>query len=95
MKGGDSNDFEITTSDCCSGSISENKKDSSYELTVNGFYFELSSNYGLSRENRKTILSSLYSTKMTYEIDSCATIKKEISYQDPKIFINLNREYRK
>ena len=80
MKGGDSDDFEIITSDCCSDSISENKKDSSYELTVNGFYFELSSNYGLSRENRKTTLSSLYPTKMTYEIDSCATIKKEISY---------------
>lgn len=95
MKGGDSDGFEITTSDCCSGSISGNKKNSSYEITVNGFYFELSSNYGLSRENRETTLSSLYPTKMIYEIDSCATIKKEISYQDPKIFINLNREYRK
>ena len=95
MKGGDSDDFEITTSDCCSGSISENKINRSYEFTVNGFLFELSSNYGLSRENEKTILSSLYPTKMVYEIDSCATIKKEISYQDPKISINLNRAYRK
>ena len=94
MKGGDSDGFEIITSDCCS-SISENKKRSSYEFTVNGFFFELDSNDGLSRENGEIILSSLYPTKMVYEIDSCATIKKEISYQDPKIFLNLNREYRK
>ena len=84
-----------TTSNCCNGSISENKKTSGYEFALNGFHFELSSNYGLSRENKKTTLTSLYPTNMTYEIDSCAKIKKEISYQDPKIFINLNREYRK
>lgn len=95
MKGGDGDDFEIITSDCCNSAISKNKLTNSYEFILNGFYFELSNNYGLSKDSTQDISKELYPIKMTYEIDSCAEIKKEISYQDPQIFLDLNREYRK